>query len=147
MGSRRIRAKLRILTKSEQMARVRSRNTSPELLLRKRLWHAGYRYRLHKKLPGSPDISFPGARLAVFVDGCFWHACPAHYTAPVRNSEFWKAKIERNVARDRSADRQLAELGWSVVRVWEHEVACDLERIVTTVRRAIQKRRGQKELL
>ncbi len=114
------------LTKSEQMARVKSRNTKPELSLRKTLWARGRRYRVHAGLPGSPDIAFQGARLAIFVDGCFWHGCPEHYTAPRANAGFWTAKIERNRARDRRVDRELVADGWSVLRLWEHEIEVSL---------------------
>src|ERR1043166_2278956 len=94
------------LTKSEQMARVRNKNTAPETMLRKALWSHGLRYRLRPKLPGTPDLAFPGAKVAVFVDGCFWHGCQVHYTKPVRNAEFWNKKLEVNLARDRRADEE-----------------------------------------
>jgi len=126
-----------ILTKSEQMARVRSRNTKPELSLRKAVWARGRRYRLHAGIPGSPDIVFCGPRLVVFVDGCFWHGCPEHYTAPGANAEFWRAKIERNKARDRRVDRELAEDGWRVLRLWEHEIEASLMTAVDRVLKAL----------
>ncbi len=117
------------LSKSEQMARVRSRNTLPETSLRHALWRLGFRYRLHSALPGSPDIVFPRYRTAVFVDGCFWHGCPEHYRAPVANADFWSAKLTRNVNRDARADAELAAMGWSVIRVWEHEIRADLDSV------------------
>jgi DNA mismatch endonuclease (patch repair protein) len=104
------------------MARVRSRNTAPEELLRRALWALGLRYRLRPDLPGTPDLAFPGVRLAVFVDGCFWHGCPSHYTAPVKNGAFWQAKLDRNMARDRRVDEELAARGWRSLRLWEHDV-------------------------
>lgn len=125
--------KARKLTKSEQMARVRSKDTTPEVLLRKALWAQGHRYRLRIKLPGTPDLGFSRARLAIFVDGCFWHGCPEHYCAPVQNAEFWAAKVARNVARDRRVDESLAQLGWRVIRVWEHELAQDLPGVVAHI--------------
>ena len=76
--------KKRKLTKSEQMARVRSKDTEPEMVLRKALWKSGLRYRLRPGLPGTPDLAFVGRKVAIFVDGCFWHGCPEHYTCPVR---------------------------------------------------------------
>jgi DNA mismatch endonuclease (patch repair protein) len=115
------------------MARVRSSNTNPEIELRRALWKAGFRYRLRLRLPGSPDVVFLHARLAVFVDGCFWHGCPVHYTKPVRNAVFWREKLKHNVRRDRAADQALAGLGWSVLRLWEHEVTQDLEGAVRKV--------------
>ncbi len=110
------------MSRSETMARVGSRNTSPELALRRALWAAGLRYRLHRALPGTPDLSFVGARLAVFVDGCFWHGCPRHYSAPATRAEFWANKLRRNVDRDRRVGAELSAMGWTFVRVWEHEI-------------------------
>lgn len=128
----------RKFTKSEQMARVRSRNTEPEMILRSLLWKAGLRYRLHFRLPGSPDLVFLCQRLAIFVDGCFWHGCPQHYTGPVKNADFWKSKLHRNVRRDREANRALEHLGWTVLRIWEHEVTQDRETAVERVHLAIE---------
>lgn len=121
------------LTKSEQMARVRSRNTAPEEALRKALWAQGARYRLHARLPGTPDLAFPSARLAVFVDGCFWHGCPKHYSSPVTNATFWAVKLARNLARDKSAENALGRLGWRVLRIWEHEIRESLGEAVERV--------------
>jgi DNA mismatch endonuclease (patch repair protein) len=124
------------MTKSEQMARVRSKDTAPEIVLRKALWKAGRRYRLRLKLlPGTPDLAFVSQKIAVFVDGCFWHGCPEHYTSPVRNAEFWKRKVERNMRRDRKADQDLAELGWIAIRIWEHEISQDLDAVVAKIER------------
>ena len=127
-----------MLSKSEQMARVRSRNTDPETALRRALRARGLRYRLEAPLPGSPDIVFVRAKLAVFVDGCFWHGCPMHYTKPVRNADFWDRKLTRNVDRDRKADAELLALGWTVVRIWEHDVADDLPAVVEQLRRLLR---------
>lgn len=124
------------------MARVRSRNTTPEVALRKELWALGRRYQLHAPIAGRPDIVFARARVAVFVDGCFWHGCPKHYTAPAANAEFWRAKLERNVARDRRVDRELAGHGWLVLRLWEHEIETSLPTAVDRVTRALDFRRG-----
>lgn len=121
------------LTKSEQMARVRNENTEPELILRKALWAEGFRYRVHPDLPGTPDLAFLGPRVAVFVDGCFWHGCPEHYTVPETNEEFWRQKLERNQSRDAQVDAELNEMGWTVVRVWEHRVNDDLQGAITKV--------------
>lgn len=132
MRPRRVRG--RKFTKSQQMARVRSRDTGPETVLRRALWAEGLRYRVRLALPGTPDLVFPRARVAVFVDGCFWHGCPSHYTAPEANSEFWEAKLKRNQLRDRRVNRLLAESGWRVVRVWEHEVAADPRAVVERLR-------------
>ena len=112
----------RKLTRSENMSRIRSRNTKPELQLRRALWAEGCRYRLHYDLPGRPDVVFLGDRLAVFVDGCFWHGCPIHYSAPRTREDFWKSKLRKNVTRDFTADDALVSAGWRVIRVWEHEL-------------------------
>lgn len=103
----------------------KGRDTAPEVALRRELFRRGYRYRIHARLiPNSRrtvDIAFAGARIAVFVDGCFWHGCPTHGTQPKANADFWKSKIETNRVRDADTSRTLAEAGWKVVRVWEHE--------------------------
>lgn len=106
------------------MQRTRTRDTPAEVALRKLLHNRGYRYRIDYKLPGlrrRGDIVFPRDKLAVFVDGCFWHACPEHATWPKTNAEWWRRKILGNVERDRDTDRRLRESGWTVVRVWAHE--------------------------
>lgn len=108
-----------------RMSRQRSRDTDPERALRSSLHRRGLRYRLHRRpVPGlrrQADIVFGPARVAVFVDGCFWHCCPEHTTSPKSNAAWWSAKLAANVARDRDTDEQLAVAGWAVVRVWEHE--------------------------
>lgn len=105
----------------------RSRDTGPEMALRRELHRRGLRYRVNRPVvPGvrcRPDIVFTRARVAVFVDGCFWHSCPSHATHPSANADWWRDKLEANVRRDRLNDRQLTEAGWRVVRVWEHEAA------------------------
>ena len=112
------------------MARVRSRNTEPETTLRKALWARGFRYRLNTDLPGSPDLVFVASKTALFVDGCFWHGCPRHYTLPVKNREFWQRKLARNISRDRKADQDLGMSGWTVIRIWEHEISENLDEVV-----------------
>lgn len=107
------------------MRAQRERDTGTERALRRALHIRGHRFRLHRRLlPGSrreADIVFVAPRVAVFVDGCFWHGCPAHATWPKNNAQFWRQKIETNRARDRETNDQLVALGWAVVRVWEHE--------------------------
>lgn len=122
------------------MRRVRSRDTSPELTLRRALHALGLRYSLRRKLPGSPDIVLVRARVAVFVDGCFWHGCPDHCRVPASNRPYWKAKIALNRARDIRAARALRAAGWSVVRVWEHEVRGSPERAAARLRRIVAAR-------
>lgn len=105
----------------------RGRDTQPELALRSCLHRRGLRFRKERKpLPGvrcRADILFPGVRLAVFVDGCFWHRCPIHGTVPRSNTAYWQGKLASNVARDRRIDALLEAANWTVVRVWEHEDA------------------------
>lgn len=107
---------------SRQMSAMPTRDTATEMVLRRELHHRGLRYRTHlKTLPGKPDIAFTRARIAVFVDGCFWHRCPEHGTAPKNNGKWWSDKLEANVTRDRRNDEDLQKLGWISVHVWEHE--------------------------
>ena len=109
---------------SARMSRQRSRDTEPENRLRRELFRRGLRYRVNYPVPGrarrSIDIAFPGIRLAVFVDGCFWHGCPEHATWPANNGAWWRSKLERNSARDLDTNVALADAGWTVCRVWEH---------------------------
>lgn len=107
------------------MRKVRRRDTTAERALRSRLHRDGFRYRvdarLERSLPYRADIVFRGPRVAVFVDGCFWHGCPQHRTAPRSNAEWWYRKIEGNRTRDETATAALREAGWTVLRFWEHE--------------------------
>lgn len=122
------------------MSRVRRSGTTPEIALRSALHRAGYRYRLNggSGLPGTPDVVLRRFRLAIFVDGCFWHGCPRHGTVPKTNTHFWTAKILRNQNRDKQVDRSLKSLGWRVLRVWEHDVPTDTDRILARVNRLTQ---------
>ncbi|WP_207497624.1 very short patch repair endonuclease [Limimaricola pyoseonensis] len=112
---------------SRRMARVRQKGTRAELNLRKALHAQGLRYRLHVPLLAKPrrvaDIVFPATKIAVFVDGCFWHGCPEHASWPKSNADFWRQKIETNRSRDADTDQRLQALGWESVRIWEHEDA------------------------
>ena len=107
------------------MQRMPRRDTKPEIALRRELHARGLRYRVDMApVPGlrrRADVVFTRWRLAVFLDGCFWHRCPSHGTAPKNNAEWWSAKLDGNVARDRDTDRKLSAAGWSVLRLWEHE--------------------------
>jgi DNA mismatch endonuclease (patch repair protein) len=125
-----------------RMSRQRSRNTDPERALRSRLHRMGLRFRVHRRpvagLRREADLVFAGPRVAVFVDGCFWHCCPEHATSPRANRAWWAAKLAANVERDRDTDRRLAEEGWRVVRVWEHEdPARAAARVAEVVRRRL----------
>lgn len=103
----------------------RSRDTQPEMALRRELHAQGLRYRVHRRplpdLRRSADIVFGPSRVAVFVNGCFWHGCPEHGTSPKANSQYWLPKLRRNAERDRETDERLQAAGWLVIRVWEHE--------------------------
>jgi DNA mismatch endonuclease (patch repair protein) len=112
-------------TTAMRMAATPGHDNPHERALRSALHRRGLRFRLHRRLLTNSrrtvDIVFPQARIAVFIDGCFWHGCPSHGTWPKNNAAWWREKIEGNIARDRDTDRRLHELGWTVVRVWEHE--------------------------
>lgn len=123
--------------RSYNMSRIRGRDTKPELILRKALWSDGRRYRLKSKLPGQPDLVFPGGKVAVFVDGCFWHQCPEHFQWPKTRAKFWKNKIARNVERDGEITDHLKKLGWTVLRIWEHELRDDLKSVVKRINQAL----------
>lgn len=111
------------------MSRQATRDTKPEVELRRELHARGRRYRIHVRpvagLRRTVDIAFTRSRVAVFVDGCFWHRCPEHATFPQTNAEWWAAKLQRNVDRDLDTDVRLVDAGWKVVRIWEHESAVD----------------------
>lgn len=109
---------------ARRMRAVRTRDTAPELALRSALHRLGLRFRVDQPVVGTrrrADIVFRKARVAVFVDGCFWHGCPLHATWPKANAEFWRTKIQANRARDSATDHALQEAGWTSVRVWEHD--------------------------
>ena len=109
-------------TVSRQMRKMPRRDSKPEIALRQQLHRIGLRFRIQVRgLPGTPDIALTRAKIAIFCDGCFWHACPEHGVLPKANREWWKAKLEANVKRDRNKDSKLRQLGWIPVHVWEHE--------------------------
>lgn len=125
---------------SRVMSANKGKNTHPELVLRKSLNALGVRnYRLHnKKLPGRPDIAFSKAKLAVFVNGCFWHRCPyCKPSMPRSNVDFWKTKFKKNKARDRKKKVLLEKTGWKVMVVWECQIKDRLPEITTMIRDAI----------
>lgn len=123
--------------RSALMARIRSKNTKPEMVVRRALHRLGYRYRLHcSGLPGRPDIVFPRKRKVIFIHGCFWHRHPSCSKAyvPKTRQNFWEAKFEENVERDKRAIDELRGDGWSVFVVWE----CELVRLEETLRLIVE---------
>lgn len=133
-----------IFTKEKRsyiMSRVRSKNTKLELLLRKYIFSKGLRgYRVNVNLPGKPDIVFPKYKVAIFVDGCFWHKCPKCFKAPETNKEFWTKKINGNVERDKRVNQQLSEAGYTVIRFWEHQIVNDLNKCCSIIYRVLLER-------
>lgn len=126
-----------------RMETQRTRDTKPEVELRKLLHAAGLRYRVDRPvLPDlrrrRADVVFGPARVAVFVDGCFWHRCPTHGHIPKNNAEWWRAKLQRNVDRDRDTDRRLVDAGWVVLRFWEHD---DMSQAAAMVHEVVGQRR------
>ncbi|MBB1517264.1 DNA mismatch endonuclease Vsr [Tessaracoccus sp. MC1679] len=121
---------------SAQMRRMPRAGSEPEMRLRRLLHRRGLRFRVQAPLPGRPDIAFTRAKIAVFVDGCFWHRCPEHSTAPKNNHDWWEAKLTRNVERDREKDAALQSMGWLAIHVWEHEDAGEAANRITTLWRS-----------
>ncbi|MGC5342259.1 very short patch repair endonuclease [Streptomyces sp. DT24] len=125
------------------MQAIKSRDTKPERLIRRLVHAQGLRYRVAAKpIPGlrrTADIVFRPTKVAVFIDGCYWHGCPEHYVPPKTNPGYWSDKVARNMARDRDTDQHLTEAGWTVLRFWEHESpeACCLKIIAAVNARRI----------
>jgi len=120
--------------RSYNMSRVRNKNTRPELLIRKSLSNNGIKgYRINAKLPGKPDIVFTKKKIAIFIDGCFWHKCPKCYKLPKTNIEFWKKKINGNLIRDKKINIILSQLGFKVIRVRTHEIKKDINRCMSKI--------------
>jgi DNA mismatch endonuclease (patch repair protein) len=130
---------------TKRMSRTVQRDNPHERALRSELHRRGLRFRIHQRvLVGSRrsiDIVFPGSRTAVLIDGCFWHGCPVHGTWPKNNAEWWRNKIEANIARDRDTDQKLLEAGWTVIRVWEHE---SIDKAADRIDAAVQRSKNQR---
>ncbi|MEU2068658.1 very short patch repair endonuclease [Streptomyces anulatus] len=128
---------------SARMSRQASRDTKPEVAVRKLLHAAGYRFRVNARVPDMPrrtiDIAFTRAKVAVMIDGCFWHGCPVHATQPKSNAQWWREKLDRNMARDRETTEHLAAAGWTVLRFWEHATP---EGVAKLVAAAVDEQRG-----
>lgn len=131
-----------ILTKKQRsynMTRIKSKNTGPELALRKMLSQNKISgYRLHYKIFGKPDLVFPRKKLAVFIDGCFWHKCPFCFVKPASRLKFWEKKIKNNVERDKQVNKSLKKNGWKILRIWEHELRKNPEMIYKKIVRKLK---------
>ncbi|QNS05999.1 very short patch repair endonuclease [Streptomyces xanthii] len=124
---------------SARIKRQVSKDTGAELAVRRLLHAAGLRYRVEYPVPGMArrriDVAFTRTKVAVLIDGCFWHGCPQHATQPKANAEWWRQKLDRNMARDRETTEHLTAAGWTVLRFWEHEAPEDVvERVMRAVR-------------
>jgi DNA mismatch endonuclease (patch repair protein) len=132
-----------VLTREQRklnMSRIRAKNTGPEVKLRKLLFADGIRgYRIHYNLPGKPDIVFIKKKIAIFIDGCFWHKCPDCFQEPETRKEFWMNKIQSNIERDKKVNEQLSDEGWTVIRIWEHEIRKEPEKSVKNIIRILEK--------
>jgi DNA mismatch endonuclease (patch repair protein) len=123
------------------MSRIRGKDTKVERELRRALWSRGLHFRLHHPVFGRPDLAFVKEKVAVFVDGCFWHRCPMHYVKPATRKAFWAAKIAGNVRRDRLVTRNLRTKRWQVLRFWEHELERDITRIADRIQFTVRRKR------
>ncbi|WP_225831839.1 very short patch repair endonuclease [Streptomyces sp. NK08204] len=127
------------------MSRQASKDTNAELAVRRMLHAAGLRYRVEYPVPGMArrriDVAFTRAKVAVLIDGCFWHGCPEHATQPKANAEWWRQKLARNMARDRETTEHLTAQGWTVLRFWEHEAP---EEVTVRVRAAVEQRLAER---
>ncbi len=132
--------------RSRTMSRIRKTDTKPELTIRRLAFSRGLRYRKYASwLPGTPDLVFAGPRVAVFVDGDFWHGWHFENWEHKLSSVYWKEKIRRNRARDSENHRRLEEIGWTVIRIWEHEIKDDAEACVDRIEKAVRERRQPHE--
>jgi len=122
---------------SKIMSRIKAKNTKPEILFRKELWKNGIRgYRLHwNKVPGKPDIAFPGKKIAIFIHGCFWHRCPnCNPPFPKTHQEFWKEKFSKNIKRDKKKINDLQKLNWKTIVIWECEIKNNIDKCVIRIK-------------
>jgi DNA mismatch endonuclease (patch repair protein) len=124
------------------MSQIKGKNTKPELEIRKLLFSKGIRgYRISSDLIGKPDIIFPKYKIAIFIDGCFWHKCMKCFKEPQTNKQFWKNKIDSNVNRDKKINKELTDDGWTVIRFWEHEIKKNIDKCVNNIIQEL-KRKG-----
>jgi len=119
------------------MAAIRSKHTKPEVAMRKALFATGLRFRIHygqEKI----DIAFPAERIAIFIDGCFWHKCPWHFCMPQSNRAYWIPKIAKNVMRYGKKKKRLQRAGWKVMRFWEHQVKAEPEELAAKIKKIVK---------
>jgi DNA mismatch endonuclease (patch repair protein) len=119
------------------MSSNKAKNTKPELRLRKALYADGVRgYRLNwKKVPGKPDIAFPGRKISIFINGCYWHRCPhCELPLPKTNTEFWKEKFDKNIRRDKKKEKELLDLGWTVLVFWECKIKTNIKDCINKIK-------------
>jgi len=119
------------------MSSNKAKNTKPELKLRKALYADGVRgYRLNwKKVPGRPDIAFPGKKISIFINGCYWHRCPhCELPLPKTNTEFWKEKFDKNIKRDKKKEKELLDLGWTVLVFWECKIKTNIKDCINKIK-------------
>ena len=122
---------------SHRLSHVKSKETRPEILLRKKLWQLGLRgYRKYPPLPGKPDLLFPRPKIVIFIDGCFWHGCTNHFKLPKNNAQWWADKIQTTKRRDIRVQRELEIMGYRVLRLWEHDVKGDIDTAVEKIKTA-----------
>jgi DNA mismatch endonuclease, patch repair protein len=123
---------------SRIMSAIKAKNTKPELMLRKALWESGLKgYRLHcKEVPGKPDIFYPGKKIAIFVNGCYWHRCPhCKPSMPKTHIRFWSNKFSNNLERDKRKQKELIDLGWKVLIFWECQLNKNMKNLIIRVKR------------
>ncbi len=132
------------LTKKQRslcMSKIRRSNTKLEVLFRKHIWKMGMRgYRIDAAVDGRPDIYFPRKKIAVFIDGCFWHKCPKCFIRPKSKNKYWDKKIKHNVKRDREVDKKLKKQGIAVLRFWGHELKKNINKCVISLKKCYEKR-------
>lgn len=114
--------------RSKIMSKIKSSDTTVELALRREIWKCGFRYRVNYGIE-KIDIAFPKAKLAVFVDGCFWHSCPVHGHIPKSNLDYWAKKLAKNIERAKNKDLRLREEGWTIIHYWEHDIKKDPQKL------------------
>ena len=125
---------------SKVMSANKAKNTKPEITLRKALWSEGHKgYRLNwKKAPGRPDIAYPGKKIAIFVNGCYWHRCPkCNLPLPKTNTDFWKEKFDKNVKRDKKKNDELLSLDWIVLVFWECDIKSDISNSIQKIKKVL----------